>query len=542
MAITYNLPIKDWYYDSTSEWTLDYPPLFAAFEFLLALIAHSLNLHETLLLTKDSVRNDSTIAYQKVTVVIADSIYYYAVYRLCIQLELLLPQVKIYKKKNLVKDPQEQPKPCSVQRQCLLDAIYRPDTTSSIALLLLLQPGLLLVDHIHFQYNGMLSGIFLLSLACIVSGNYISGSFLFAVLLNLKHIYLYCAPAYGTYLLTCYCLAKTTNRARIISFVERTSVLGFIVLSVFVITYLPFADQSTMQQLINRLFPFKRGLTHAYWAPNFWSLYNTADKILTAGLGNTRQDVSFDLESISGKKHISSSSGLVQEYEHQYLPSVKPEATFLLVGLFMVPLVIKFIFNLSKRSAMLFMKGVTLAAFTSFMFGWHVHEKAVLVLLLPLIPISFINPNLRPIFLRLTLAGTYSLFPLLFQSAEYITKLATLVSYYCYAGSLEISYRSNQTMSSLSSKRSLWCKIYNLMDRSYVSLLILIEVYITLVHGRFNYDWNPLAKLNRYDFLPLMLTSSFSALGITISYFELLYDFVFCKAEDDDAAAAVVAA
>ena len=199
-------------------------------------------------------------------------------------------------------------------------------------------------------------------------GRCLEGAFLFAVLLNFKHLFLYIAPAYFVYLLKHYCfhgnknnssntevggvslrefsIAKFMKLALLVlvpfalslapflymvrrspysnlswppssstlhpsdvesvcqkcSFIWALSWLYlhssssssfplflflFLFLLLFLLLFLPpplppcLSPQGQLGQVFSRLFPFKRGLCHAYWAPNMWALYNTADKGLT---------------------------------------------------------------------------------------------------------------------------------------------------------------------------------------------------------------------------------------------------------------------
>lgn len=84
-----------------------------------------------------------------------------------------------------------------------------------------------------------------------------------------------CQPAYFVYLLRSFCLSPT-GQIHIKNFLS----LANAVITVFVISLGPFALMGQIPQLLSRLFPFTRGLNHAYWAPNFWALVTAADRVL----------------------------------------------------------------------------------------------------------------------------------------------------------------------------------------------------------------------------------------------------------------------
>ena len=149
------------------------------------------------------------------------------------------------------------------------------------ALSILLSPGLLIIDHVHFQYNGFLYGILILSivLARKNSGLLTSG-IVFAALLCFKHIYLYLAPAYFVYLLRTYCLGpRSIFHIQFFNCVK----LGLSIGAIAGLAFGPFVYYEQMPQVLERLFPFSRGLCHAYWAPNVWAMYSFTDRVLIYG-------------------------------------------------------------------------------------------------------------------------------------------------------------------------------------------------------------------------------------------------------------------
>jgi alpha-1,3-glucosyltransferase len=93
---------------------------------------------------------------------------------------------------------------------------------------------LLIVDHVHFQYNGFLIGILLISLSYLEEGRDLLGGFVFAVLLCFKHLFAVAAPVYFVYLLRHYCWGG------IVRGFSRLLIMGSLVVAVFASAFGPF--------------------------------------------------------------------------------------------------------------------------------------------------------------------------------------------------------------------------------------------------------------------------------------------------------------
>jgi len=480
LALTHSLPMREWYFEATSQWTLDYPPFFALFEWLLAQPARLVD-PLMLRISAEPYQSHATVLYQRGTVIVADLMLFYAIVRF------------VRAKSGSGMQGSWGPSFSEPRRQLLL------------VLLCFANPGLLLLDHVHFQYNGFLFGVFLLSLAALVERRPLWAAFWFAVTLHFKHIFLYVAPVFFIYLLCGYVIRRDrAGRAQGFS-LWRLVQLGAIVLGVSAVSLGPYLAWGQGPQLLARLFPFQRGLCHAYWAPNVWVGYNVLDRALVF----LARRVGGAAAAAAAAAAASSTGGLVEEIAHINLPTVKSWWTFVLTIAAMAPA----LWQLARRpSPRVALAVLSYASLCSFMLGWHVHEKAIMMTLLPLGLQATASVLDARAYLFLSIVGHYALLPLLFQPTETAPKLMLLATFTLASLILLRDYHRRQQ----GSRRIQFVGLFSAWERGFLwgllPLLLLTQAVLPLL-------------LPRMAFLPLLLTSLYCTLG-TLHGWRLCYQAV----------------
>lgn len=369
----------------------------------------------------------------------------------------------------------------------------------SLFLLLVLHPAFLWLDHIHFQYNGLLLGLWMLSLASLLRGRPFSGSssnqrsyyavhvwhgaaaVSFALLLTLKHLYLPLALWYTVYLLCRYCCCCcTANDGRRLRW-RRLLGLGvgtLVTLSLpFAVILGPESVHSRTERLVRifqRLFPFGRGLVHDYWAGNLWAFYVAGDKVSRAVLGMAWPTVSPLV-----------AAGVL-------LVAVIPGA----VGAWAAAQ------DNTNRGVRLFWSSLSYTALASFMTAYHGHEKAILTCLVPLLGWAAHDPSIGSLVWRTHALALTSLLPLLFPATETALKVVSLVAYLAILYDQVVVAEPDQAV---------WDRWANR------GTLLAVTVTIAVLEGV------PLRWWGRYTFLPLAWTSLVTALGLLLAWMQIAY-------------------
>ncbi|KAK9470946.1 glycosyl transferase [Dipodascopsis tothii] len=472
LALTHSLPVSQWYYEARSQWTLDYPPFFAYFEWALGKAGAALarvGLADARMLEVGNLEYASagTVLFQRVSVLVSELVLVYALQR-------------------------------------FVDGHGAGDKRRAyaVALCVYFSPGFVLVDSIHFQYNMMLFGLLVWSFVLLREGRLVAGGGAFAVLLCFKHIFLYLAPAYFAYL-----LRTVVVRSVVPPEVDwrRTAALGAVVVGVFAAAFAPFAYWGQMPQLLARLFPFSRGLCHAYWAPNVWALYSAADRVLLA----VGERAPWAVRAVKG---VSPTAGLVGEATFSVLPAVPPRLTFVLTLFYQLQALGMVLW---KPSYERFLGAVTLCAYASFLFGWHVHEKAIMLVLVPFTFLATKDRRFLVPFWALAAAGCVSLFPLLIAPAEapikYVYTVTWAIAFYVVFGEVAPVGPTRRVF------------LFDRLSTAYVLGFVPLCA-ATAVAGamRGRGGW-----LDKYEFVELMATSIYCSLGVIGSWFGVSWLYFF---------------
>ncbi|CAI2163343.1 6792_t:CDS:2 [Funneliformis geosporum] len=263
-------------------------------------------------------------------------------------------------------------------------------------------------------------------------------------------------------------------------------------------------------QVLARLFPFKRGLCHAYWAPNFWAFYAAVDRVLIVVA--KRFGWTLNVSAIG-----SITRGLVGDVNFAFLPQVQANHTFILTLGFQTASLMKLWKYPNYKN---FLGSLILNGYSSFLFGWHVHEKAILLVMIPFSLIYTDDIKLLRSYMILAVSGIFSLFPLLFKLTESTIKIVICLLWFI------LTFMGNvNNKSGIAYPR----KDRSIISSSFIDLAENIYMYGFIVLQFFTGIAHYIIYNDQYPFLPLLITSVYCAIGIMYSWIKLSLIYFFEK-------------
>ncbi|XP_069126311.1 dolichyl pyrophosphate Man9GlcNAc2 alpha-1,3-glucosyltransferase-like [Argopecten irradians] len=351
MEMTYNLPVQEWYNHTTRNdlqyWGLDYPPLTAYHSWICGYIANQINPAWVALKTSRGFESPGHKLFMRYTVLVADIL-------------LFFPAV------FLIFNKSGQTKYSAIKSSALV----------------LLSPGLILIDHGHFQYNCISLGFVLLAVWLIGKGRELWGSVFFVLALNYKQMELYHAFPFFFYLLGLCIWRKDQNGfLRLIK-------IGITVLATFAVCWAPFlTTKDSALQVLHRLFPFARGLYEDKVA-NVWCSLSVLVKL----------------------KDMLNRDQLVLLCLISTLVLCLPCS----LNLLFKPSFLRFKYSLINCSLIFFL------------FSFQVHEKSILIVI---VIVNLFSVQLPFWNLWFTIIATFSMLPLLMKDGLLIPYISTTMLY-----------------------------------------------------------------------------------------------------------------
>ncbi|NXC28540.1 ALG6 glucosyltransferase, partial [Campylorhamphus procurvoides] len=360
--ITYNLPLRQWYFNTSDNnllyWGLDYPPLTAYHSLVCAFIAQLINPAWVALHTSRGYESQPHKLFMRATVFVADLLVY-------------IPAVILY---------------CSSLKET-----SAKKKASTCALCILLYPGLILIDHGHFQYPLSL-GFALWGVLCLSHDWDLLGSVAFCLALNYKQMELYHSLPFFCYLLG-KCFKKGLKGKGLVLL---TKLAGTVVFS-FAACWLPFGtDVEQIMQVLRRLFPIDRGFSAFPQAVD-----TCMDKVA----------------------NIWCSLSVLIKIKNIVSPQTQLKLSFAVTFLSLLPACIKLTVQPSLRG---FKFALVSCALSFFLFSFQVHEKSILLVAVPVCLIINEIPFMATWFL---LVSTFSMLPLLLKDGLLLPYAMTMPAF-----------------------------------------------------------------------------------------------------------------